>query len=168
MRKALPDDYPAMIDLHDRTFGPGCYTRTAYRIREQRDRAGLPPLSPFCLVCHVDGVLVAACRFTPVTIGGTPGVLLLGPLSVEARHAGKGYGKGLVALGLEQARDAGIRLVILVGDLSYYGRLGFAPVPPGRITLPGPVDSERLLAAETAPDGLAGLSGIVAADLTGS
>ena len=29
--------------------------------------------------------------------------------------------------------------VLLVGDLKYYEPLGFAPVPPGQIRLPGPV-----------------------------
>ena len=34
-------------------------------------------------------------------------------------------------------------LVLLVGDMGYYGRLGFAPVPPHQIRLPGPVDPAR-------------------------
>jgi predicted N-acetyltransferase YhbS len=39
----------------------------------------------------------------------------------------------------------------LVGDMPYYGRFGFQPVPPGRIILPGPVDPTRLLALELVP-----------------
>jgi predicted N-acetyltransferase YhbS len=42
----------------------------------------------------------------------------------------------------------GFRLVILVGDQNYYVKVGFGPVPPGRLTMPGPVDASRLLFRE--------------------
>jgi predicted N-acetyltransferase YhbS len=51
--------------------------------------------------------------------------------------------------------------VILVGDMPYYARSGFVPVPPGQIVLPGPVDPARLLALELAPSALAGVKGVV-------
>ena len=51
---------------------------------------------------------------------------------------------------IEAARQAGEGLVILVGDAPYYSRFGFTPVPPGQITLPGPVDPTRLLWLELA------------------
>jgi predicted N-acetyltransferase YhbS len=60
---------------------------------------------------------------------------------------------------LARAKAEGFRLVLLVGDMPYYGRFGFQPVPPGRITLPGPVDPARLLAVELVPGALAGASG---------
>jgi predicted N-acetyltransferase YhbS len=100
---------------------------------------------------------------TPITIGGEPGVLLLGPLAVDPEWAGRGYARRLVAEVLDTARAAGERLVLLVGDISYYGRLGFAPVPPGQIRLPGPVDPTRLLAAELEAGACAGFRGMVAA-----
>ncbi len=56
-----------------------------------------------------------------------------------------------------------MRLVVLVGDEPYYGRFGFRPVPPGQITLPGPVDPRRLLAAELEPGALAGYRGAIVA-----
>jgi predicted N-acetyltransferase YhbS len=70
----------------------------------------------------------------------------------------------LVADSLEEARRSGVRLVLLVGDEPYYGRLGFARVPYGQITLPGPVDPDRLLAAELVPGALAEARGLVAGD----
>ena len=57
---------------------------------------------------------------------------------------------------------AGIALVLLVGDEPYYARLGFRRVPRGQITLPGPVDPERLLIVELVPGALAKYSGLVA------
>jgi len=159
VRPATRDDLSAIAALHDMTFGPGAYARTAYRIRE-----GMPPISPFCLVSFLGGELVATVRFTPITIGGFPGALLLGPLAVAQAHAGQGYGKALVARGVEAARTAGRSLVLLVGNESYYSRFGFVRVPRGQITLPGPVDPDRLLAAETTPGALATSRGLVAAD----
>jgi predicted N-acetyltransferase YhbS len=50
-----------------------------------------------------------------------------------------------------------------VGDIPYYGRFGFTPVPYGHITLPGPVDPARLLAVELIPGALAGAAGQVKA-----
>jgi predicted N-acetyltransferase YhbS len=146
-------------ELHARAFGPGRFARTAYRLRE-----GTAEISPFCRLCRIDGRLVAAVRFTPILIGGRDGALLLGPLAVEPAFAGQGYGRGLAAEALTAARSAGIRLVLLVGDEPYYARLGFKPVPRGQITLPGPVDPVRLLAAELTDGARAGYSGLVSAD----
>jgi predicted N-acetyltransferase YhbS len=160
IRPVLSADLPQILDLHARAFGPGRFTRTAYRVRE-----GTAPISPHCLLARLGGELVAAIRFTAVTVGGDPGTLLLGPLAVEPRYAGQGYGKRLVAEGLERARAGGVALVVLVGDEPYYGRFGFKPVPPGQIALPGPVDPRRLLAAELQPAALARYHGVMKAVL---
>jgi predicted N-acetyltransferase YhbS len=104
---------------------------------------------------------VAALRFTEVRVGRVGGVLLLGPVAIDPNVAGKGYGRALIAQAIEDARAAGFRLVLLVGDMPYYGRFGFTVVPPGQITLPGPVDPARLLALELEPDALAAYKGIV-------
>lgn len=158
VRAMTPADLSAVTGLHDRVFGPGCYARTAYRVRESA-----PPLSPFCLVSKDGKHLIAALRFTEVRIGGQSGALLLGPLAVEPLRAGQGFGKQLVATGLARAREGGVALVLLVGDEPYYGRFGFRTVLPGQIELPGPVNPARLLAAELIPDALARYRGLVAA-----
>jgi predicted N-acetyltransferase YhbS len=155
-RPVTADDLPAIRDLHARAFGPGRFARTAYRVRETTE-----PASPHCRVCLVDGKIAAAVRFTPIEIGGKGGALLLGPLAVEPALANRGYGRGLVARALDEARDDGIRLVVLVGDEPYYARLGFRRIPFGRITLPGPVDPSRLLAAELVAGALEEYSGAV-------
>lgn len=159
-RAATPDDIGAIALLNAEAFGPGRFARTAYRVRE-----GMPPVSAFCKVCVTeDGRIIAAVRFTPIRIGGHDAALLLGPLAVAPSHANQGYGRQLIALGLEQAKADGIGLVLLVGDEPYYGRLGFQRVPYGQITLPGPVDPGRLLAAELRPGALAEARGRVTAD----
>jgi predicted N-acetyltransferase YhbS len=159
VRRAGPEDAADISDLHARAFGPGRFARTAYRVRE-----GTPDFSPFCRVCRVDGRLAAAVRFTPVRIGSEGGALLLGPLAVEPDFANQGYGRGLVAKALKDARAAGIAIVVLVGDEPYYARLGFRRVPPGQIVLPGPADPERILAVELAEGALATYAGLVVAE----
>ncbi len=156
IRPVSEHDLAAISALHRSAFGPGRYARTAYRVRE-----GAPLVTPHCRGSFLGKQLVAALRFTEVRVGRAAGVLLLGPVAVDPQVAGKGYGRALIAQAIEDARTAGFRLVLLVGDMPYYGRFGFVVVPPGQITLPGPVNPARLLALELAPDALAAYRGIV-------
>ncbi|XSG81334.1 MAG: GNAT family N-acetyltransferase [Methyloligella sp. ZOD6] len=149
-------DGAALSKLSAVAFGPGRFTRTAYRIRE-----GIPPVAALCLTGRLDERLIAGIRFTAITIGGKNGALLLGPLVVDPAYNGQGHGRALMQAGLAKARAAGYRLVILVGDLPYYGRFGFQQVPVGQIVLPGPVDAHRLLACELVDGALATASGLV-------
>jgi predicted N-acetyltransferase YhbS len=150
-------DHAEMGRLHDRIFGPGALTRTAYRVRE-----GLPCHSPWCRIARADGRLIAMARFSPVTVGGTGGVLMLGPVAVEPAFEGLGHARRLVLQGAAAARADGLAAVMLVGDLTYYGRLGFIAAPA--ITMPGPVDPARVLALELASGALAHVRGVVAGD----
>lgn len=151
-----PHDVASILGLAATAHGPGRFARTAYRIRE-----GTSPVAELSLVAKDAGGLVGSVRFTRVAIGGEEGALLLGPLAVHPDYAGRGYGRALIETGLRRAREAEFRLVILVGDLAYYQRVGFSPVPPGQIVLPGPVDPARLLAAELVPGALADFHGML-------
>ena len=142
-RAATAADLASIEVLHDRVFGPGALTRSAYRIRE-----GQPRVTPFCRVLHCNGVLISAIRFTAIQIGGEGQALMLGPLAVAPEFANQGHGRRLIAEGLDGARAVGIAAILLVGDPLYYARFGFQRVPPGRIQMPGPFDPARLLIAE--------------------
>jgi len=152
-------DLAAVSRLHADAFGPGRFARTAYRVRE-----GTPVISPFCRVAMLAERPIAAVRFTPITIGGKAGALLLGPLVVDREFSGQGFGKRLIAQAMAAAKADGVVLMLLVGDEPYYGRFGFRPVPFGQISLPGPVDPQRLLAAELVPETLAHFKGTVAGE----
>lgn len=155
-RRECDDDGSAIEALLDTAFGPGRHVLTTYRLRE-----GVDDLRELALVGEKDGELVGTMRFWPVVIGeGTP-ALLLGPLAIDPPRRNQGCGLGLMRRGLERARDAGHRLVILVGDLPYYARAGFTPVPDGQILLPGPVDRRRLLYFELVPGALEAARGLV-------
>jgi predicted N-acetyltransferase YhbS len=156
IRLEQSSDEPALSTLSAQAFGPGRFARSAYRIRE-----GVPPIAPLCLTAWREGALVGGIRFTSIAVGGKEGGLLLGPLVVDPAHAGQGIGRALIAAGLDAAKSQGFGFVLLVGDMPYYGRFGFAPVPPGQMTLPGPVDLARVLALEIKPGVLAEMRGPV-------
>lgn len=148
-------DQAAIDKLDERVFGPGRFARSAYRLRE----GALADLR-LSYVARVGTYLVGANRMTHIRCGETP-LLLLGPLSVEPAFRSSGIGEALVNKSLEAARAAGHRLVILVGDLAYYQRMGFHCVPEGRLIFPGPVDPARLLYCALAEDGFDGVGGRV-------
>jgi predicted N-acetyltransferase YhbS len=99
-------------------------------------------------------LLVGASAMTPIVIGDAP-ALLLGPLIVEPVFRSQGIGEALVNRSLEAAKAAGWKLVLLVGDEVYYVRMGFHRAPKGQISMPGPVDPDRLLYCELEPGSLA-------------
>lgn len=156
VRLQTPEDLPALTSMTERAFGPGRFARTAYRVRE----TGMtdPRLN---LCATLDGVIIGAVQFTPVLIGEVDGALLLGPLIIDEAHQNQGHGLKLMLAGLERARELGYRIAILVGDLPYYARAGFAVAPRGRIALPGPVDPGRLLFVELSPGAIEAYRGLV-------
>jgi predicted N-acetyltransferase YhbS len=149
IRLETDGDGHTLAQLAADAFGPGRFARTAYRVRE-----GIAPVAALCLAAWLDDRLVGGIRFTAIRIGEEASAALLGPLVVDPAENGKGLGRALMEEGLARARAEGFGLVLLVGDLPYYGRFGFTPVPFGQITLPGPVDPARLLALELIPGAL--------------
>lgn len=140
--RETPDDSLAIDRLHERTFGPGRFARTAHRLREGRGH-----LLALSFTARVGTLLVGSVRLTPIRIGETAG-LMLGPLAVEPTFRGRGIGARLIKRSLDEARRLGHRLVLLVGDEPYYSRSGFRRVPKALVKMPGPVDPARLLIAE--------------------
>ena len=145
----------AIERLHERTFGPGRYAKTAYRLREQ-----VAHRLDLSFIARIGTLLVGSVRLSSVRIGESK-ALLLGPLTVEPAFRERGVGQALIARALKDAAAKGERLVILVGDEPYYGKSGFKRVPPGRAIMPGPVDPARLLVAELVDGAFDGVSGPV-------
>jgi predicted N-acetyltransferase YhbS len=149
------DDATAIERLHERTFGPGRLAKTAYRIRE-----GAGHRLELSFTARVGTLMIGSVRLTPIRIGKT-GALLLGPLTIEPPFRERGIGQALIARALAEAKAKGHRLVLLVGDEPYYGRNGFKGIPPGRVTMPGPVDPARVLVCELSEGAFADVSGPV-------
>jgi predicted N-acetyltransferase YhbS len=139
----IPDNglyNPQCEALYARAFGPGRHAKAAARLREgnvcQRDVS---------ILAFAEGVLVGACRLWPIETGNGTHVLFLGPIAVDAAERSAGLGHRLVSACLKAVDARQSRPVILVGDLSFFDRMGFEIVPPGQVAMPGPVDPKRLL-----------------------
>jgi predicted N-acetyltransferase YhbS len=152
------NDAPAIERLLERTFGPGRFVLSAYRLREHVDH-----LLDLSFTARIGTLLVGSVRQLPVCIGDTK-ALMLGPLTVEPPFRSRGVGRKLLDRALNDARAKGHRLVLLVGDEAYYSRVGFKPVPKGRATMPGPVNYDRLLVVELVEGAFEGVSGAIQPD----
>jgi predicted N-acetyltransferase YhbS len=152
------DDAVAIERLHERTFGPGRFAKSAYRIRE-----GVPHQLSLSFTARIGTLLVGSVQLTSITIGDVKG-LLLGPLTVEPPFRERGIGQMLIERALTEAKGKGHRLVVLVGDEPYYAKSGFKRIPKGRAIMPGPVDPARLLVCELADGAFEGVSGPIKPD----
>jgi predicted N-acetyltransferase YhbS len=152
-RLEQPSDASVIDAMHHAVFPAGWTKRAAAVLRD-----GVPPDLALSHVATVEGQVVASVRMTPINIGGRPAILL-GPLLVSPEHAGQGAGRTLVRMALDAARARGHKAVMLVGDLPYYGPLGFEFLGRDVITLPAWVDPDRVLVAGLVPGALDGLGG---------
>ncbi len=149
-----PNDAAAADAIVAEAFGPGRFAKTAYRLRE-----GVACVAALSFVAEEAGRILGTVRYWPVTIGGEA-ALMLGPIAIVADRQGQGIALALMQTSLAEAKRLGHRAVVLVGDEPYYARAGFARIkPPGRITMPGPVDLARLLGLSLVEGALEGMKG---------
>src|SRR5258707_6979034 len=153
-----PSDAQVIERLHERTFGPGRFALSAYRLREHVDHR-----LDLSFTARIGTLLVGSVRQLPILIGDTK-ALMLGPLTVEPPFRSRGVGRALLDRALKDAKAKGHRLVVLVGNEAYYSRVGFKASPKGRATMPGPVDYARLLVTELVDGAFADVSGAIRPD----
>src|ERR1700758_2448213 len=103
-----PNDAQAIERLHERTFGPGRFVLSAYRIREHVDH-----LLDLSYTAWIGTLLVGSVRQLPICVGDAK-ALLLGPLTVEPPFRSRGVGRALMDRALKDAKTQGHRLVLLV------------------------------------------------------
>src|SRR4051794_36538871 len=119
LRRERPDDVPAVQELCLAAFGRPTEPRLLAALRQ--DEGWLEHLA---LVAEHDGRLVGHVCCTRARVGDVP-ALGLGPIGVHPAHQRRGTGSALVhaVVAAAEARDE--RLVCLLGDPAFYGRLGF-------------------------------------------
>lgn len=137
------------------TFGPGMYSRAAFRLRE-----GMAHEGELSFVAKINGVLVGSVRLTKICVGETPS-LILGPLMISENHRNLGLGRELMQRAIKAANASEHETIILVGDFAYYRKFGFKRVPNGSLTLPGPADPARILVCELSHGAAENLNGRV-------
>jgi len=155
LRCERPQDADAVERLVLRAFGPGRFARAAERLRE-----GRAPLLDLSIAAWDGRELVGSVRQWAVKVGATPAIFL-GPIAVEAAYRSHGLGAALIEQACAAASGAGHAAIVLVGDMPFFGPLGFDPAPG--VIMPGPVDQTRVLARALTPGADAVLKGPVVA-----
>ena len=150
-----PEHAASVEALIDAAFGPGRYAKAAERLRE-----GNHPVPELSMVALDDEGRVRGCsRVWPIHIGLTP-ALLLGPFAVTQEWRSRGLGVALIERCCEAAAGAGHGLVLLIGDLAYFDKVGFVRAPR-EVVMPSPVDPRRVLVRALRPDATESLTGPV-------
>ncbi len=149
-------DFWEVEALYDLCFAPGREALSSYRLRD-----GVAPVAQLSLVARdPDGILGGAIRFWPVCVGGAD-CLLLGPVAVHPTRQGEGLGGVLIrdSLALAKSGPAGWSRVLLVGDVSYYGRFGFRKCQG--VKMPPPTNPDRVLGLSLTNNAWKGVTGHV-------
>jgi predicted N-acetyltransferase YhbS len=137
-----------------RAFGPGRFAKAAERLRE-----GRAPAYALSFTAWDGRRLIGCARQWRVHVGETPAIFF-GPIAVDPAWRSHGLGAALTDRACDAAAAGGHRIVVLVGDMPFFGPLGFQ-VAPG-VTMPGPVDPRRVLARALHPGAELHLQGLVA------
>ena len=140
IRKKIQSDNDTIENLLNKTFGPGRYARSVYRLRENK-----PYLDDYSYVYSLNGKILASISFYETLINNSYNGLLLGPLAVEPIQVGKGYGKKLVKYSLDKISiNSQIYFIIVVGEYDYYKEFGFNKLD-NNFVFYGPVNKNRVL-----------------------
>jgi predicted N-acetyltransferase YhbS len=149
-----PKDAPLVEALVLRAFGPGRFAKAAERLREGRQ-----PLLDLSFVAWDSGALVGCARQWAVSVGETPAIFF-GPIAVDPAYRSQGLGAALTIRACEAAAAAGHGSIVLVGDMPFFGPLGFTPA--AKVIMPGPVDQCRVLVRALQPGATVDIRGHVA------
>ena len=134
-------DFWEVEALFDLCFAPGREALSSYRLRENSN-----PISELCMVARdKEQILAGAIRYWPVKIIEYE-ALLLGPIAVHPTRQGEGLGSLLIKDSLDLAKELGYSRILLIGDFSYYGPLGFKKLT--HIKMPKPTNPDRILGTE--------------------
>lgn len=130
--------------IYAKSFGPGRFTKAASILRE--GNICLYDLSRIAINLE-NGIekLIGACRMWQIKSEGGESAIFLGPIAVDKEFQSFGLGGTLVREVLQACDETGHDLVLLVGDLSFFGQFGFEIVPDGQIKLPLPALKNRIL-----------------------
>lgn len=148
-------DHDSIRLVNQKAFGEDDEADLVDGLREQ----GLARLS---LVAELEGRIVGHILFSEIQIVGDNDAveaLALAPMAVVPEHQRKGIGSELIRSGLDQCRQAGHRIVIVVGHPNYYPRFGFSPKLAA--PLQSEYASEAFMALELVPGALEGVTGEV-------
>lgn len=121
IRPEEPADWTELVALYTAAFGQSAEADLVQRLRTDND---------LILSLTADaGKPVGHIAFSHLALNESPDVRgsVLAPLAVAPSHQRQGVGSALIEDGLRRLTEAGLDLVVVLGDPKYYGRFGFTP-----------------------------------------
>jgi len=152
-----PEDANAIRFVLEEAFGQSIEADLVDALR----RRGALTLS---LVALRENEVVGHIVFSPVTIESAESsfdAIGLGPMAVLPPYQRKGIGSQLVRIGLEQCRQAGHEIVVVLGHPDFYGRFGFVSTKHRGIYCEFDVPDDVFMVMELRQGALAGRGGLV-------
>lgn len=80
--------------------------------------------------------IVAAIFLSRMRFPEESAVFLLSPVAVRTTYQERGVGQAVIARGLQEMKERGVRTVVTYGDPAFYAKIGFKPVSPDTIPPP--------------------------------
>ena len=123
-----------------KSFGPGRFARSVYRLREKNDRD-----TEFSYIYELNNQILSSISYYKTFLNNDINGLLLGPLAVDPEHRGKGYGVELVKYTIALIKKTmAYDFILVIGDYHYYEKFGFKRID-NTFSFYGPVNSEKVL-----------------------
>ena len=140
IRQISNEDNDKIIKLLYKSFGPGRFARSVYRLREKNDRD-----TEFSYIYELNNQILSSISYYKTFLNNDINGLLLGPLAVDPEHRGKGYGVELVKYTIALIKKTmAYDFILVIGDYHYYERFGFKKIN-NTFSFYGPVNSEKVL-----------------------
>jgi tRNA (guanine37-N1)-methyltransferase len=132
LRDATPDDAPQIAALHRAAFAASPHGYAGEdELVTRCDADGETIFSHVaCLPGPAGDRVVGHALWTgthPTDQPGIRGMLGVGPIAVAPAWQRRGVGSALLRHGIQQARDARVHLLLVLGDPAFYARFGFVP-----------------------------------------
>lgn len=140
IRQISNEDNDKIIKLLYKSFGPGKFARSVYRLREKNDRD-----TEFSYIYELNNQILSSISYYKTYLNNDINGLLLGPLAVDPEHRGKGYGVELVKYTIALIKKTTTYdFILVIGDYHYYEKFGFKKIN-NTFSFYGPVNSEKVL-----------------------
>jgi len=140
IRQISNEDNDKIIKLLHKSFGPGRFARSVYRLREKNDRD-----TEFSYIYELNNQILSSISYYKTFLNNDINGLLLGPLAVDPEHRGKGYGVELVKYTIALIKKTmAYDFILVIGYYHYYEKFGFKKIN-NTFSFYGPVNSEKVL-----------------------
>jgi putative acetyltransferase len=156
IREESPIDYDGIDRVNRLAFGRGDEALVVDRLRAAR-----LVITSLVAVSATDGIVghILFSRLPIHTGAGRVAAVSLGPVAVQPEYQRRGIGAALIRAGLDNCRQAGESIVIVVGHPGYYPHFGFSSELAK--SLQSPFHGEAWMALELRHGALEGVRGVV-------